>query len=60
MEIQLSIWDHNPERGYHFRQESGIPEWDEIVRKENNAVRVIDDDRLPQRIRVCPLSSMKL
>ena len=56
MEIQLSIWDHNPERGYHFRQESGIPEWDEIVRKENNAVRVIDDDRLPQRIRVCPLS----
>jgi len=60
MQLNLSIWDHNSEVGYHFRQNTGHARWDSIVKNENNAVRTLEQQALEGRVRVHPLSNNSL
>lgn len=60
MKLNLSIWDHDPEVGYGFRQNSGHTSWDSVIRNETNAVRALEQQALEGRIRVHPLSKNSL
>jgi hypothetical protein len=60
MGLNLSIWDHNSEVGYHFRQNSGNTIWESVIKSENNAVRSLEQQALEGRIRLYPLSKNSL
>ena len=55
VDYQISVFDHNAEVGYHFRQPSGDPMWDTMVKLENDSVRSLSQEEIEERVRFVPL-----
>ena len=53
--VFLTVFDHNEDRGYHFRK-AQRSDWESAVRLENQAIRMLSDEHRASRIRLFPLA----